>query len=336
MGLWRGFAAAARYEFQPIVNVHSGVCYGVEALLRGVEEAGFPDLAAVFERAEAEGAAADLESLLIAKAIDRFVSLAPPPTTHLFCNMSASGLRADGDLAGGLSALCAARGLAASLLCLEISETAAPLARGIVRRRSLELQRAGLAVAIDDFGRGEAGLQLIYDVAPRFLKIDELFIRKLTSDPKSKGFVAGVIRLVHQIGVTVIAEGVETEAEFLACLEIGCDLAQGRFVQSPTLDPLKLTDRYGAIEATAEQRRHFFAGLYDHTVDEAVGSFHDAESRSRVIWRASIATFFVNDRQRGGAEAAQGSAAQHGGRRDRQHRGGEEDRKTCPRSSRDS
>lgn len=285
MGLWRGFAAAARYEFQPIVNVHSGVCYGVEALLRGVEEAGFPDLAAVFERAEAEGAAADLESLLIAKAIDRFVSLAPPPTTHLFCNMSASGLRADGDLAGGLSALCAARGLAASLLCLEISETAAPLARGIVRRRSLELQRAGLAVAIDDFGRGEAGLQLIYDVAPRFLKIDELFIRKLTSDPKSKGFVAGVIRLVHQIGVTVIAEGVETEAEFLACLEIGCDLAQGRFVQSPTLDPLKLTDRYGAIEATAERRRRRGGGeadtLASHLVDLPAVQF-DADLVSAV------------------------------------------------------
>ncbi|MFY7958892.1 MAG: EAL domain-containing protein [Elsteraceae bacterium] len=285
MGLWRSFATAARYEFQPIVNVHSGVCYGVEALLRGVEEAGFPNLAAMFERAEAEGAAADLESLLIAKAIDRFVSLAPPPTTHLFCNMSASGLRADGDLAGGLSALCAARGLAASLLCLEISETAAPLTRGILRRRALELRRAGLAVAIDDFGRGEAGLQLIYDAAPRFLKIDELFIRKLTSDPKSKGFVAGVIRLVHQIGVTVIAEGVETEAEFLACLEIGCDLAQGRFVQSPTLDPLKLNDRYGAIKATAERRRRRGGGeadtLASHLVDLPAVQF-DADLVSAV------------------------------------------------------
>jgi diguanylate cyclase (GGDEF)-like protein len=255
MGFWRDLASAAHYDFQPIVNVHSGVCYGLEALLRGVEESGFADIDAMFAQAEAEGVAADVERLLISKAIDRFMSLALPATAHLFCNLNERGLRSADDLAGSLSRLCAEKGLDADALCLEISETAATGSNDLARRRALEFQERGLTLAIDDFGRGESGLQLIYDVVPRFLKIDELFIRRLTSDPKRKGFVAGLIRLVHQIGVTVIAEGVETETEFLACLEIGCDLAQGCFIQPPTRDPVKLIDRYEAIEVAAESQR---------------------------------------------------------------------------------
>jgi len=255
MGFWRNLVAAASYDFQPIVNVHSGVCYGLEALLRGLEEFGFTSVEAMFARAEADGVVAEVEAMLIGKAIDRFMSLALPVTAHLFCNLNERGLRNPGDLAGSVSRLCAAKGLPPGMLCLEISETAISGSKDVVRRRAQELQDAGLAIAFDDFGRGDSGLQLVYDVVPRFLKIDELFIHKLTTDPKRKAFVAGLIRLAHQIGVTVIAEGVETEAEFLACLEIGCDLAQGRFIQPPTLDPLRLTERYGAIETLVERQR---------------------------------------------------------------------------------
>lgn len=253
--MWRGLVAATSYDFQPIVNVHSGVCYGLEALLRGLEECGFASVDELFAQAEADGVSAEVEALLIGKAIDRFMSLSLPATAHLFCNLNERALSGESDLARSVSRLCAAKGLPTGMLCLEISETAASGFKEIVRRRAQELREAGLAVAVDDFGRGDSGLQLIYDLVPRFLKIDEWFIRKLTGDPKRKGFVAGLIRLVHQIGVTVVAEGVETEAEFLACLEIGCDLAQGRFIQPPTRDPLKLVDRYGAIEAVVDRQR---------------------------------------------------------------------------------
>ncbi len=255
LAFWRRAVQAAAYEFQPIVNIHSGVTYGLEAFLRQVGESGFESVAAFFAQAQADDVSAAVEAMLIAKAIDRFQSLNLPPTTHLFCNLNDHALQSDSDLANALIGLCVARRLPTEMLCLEISEAGAVGFQEAVRRRSAEFQAVGLAVAIDDFGMGHSGLQVIYDVAPRFLKIDEFFIRRLTSDPRRKTFIASLIGVAHQIGVTVVAEGVESEAELMACLEIGCDLAQGRYIQPPSADPTALLDRYAEVELVAERQR---------------------------------------------------------------------------------
>ena len=87
----------------------------------------------------------------------------------------------------------------------------------------------GFKLAIDDFGRGFSEVQMLFGYQPDFIKIDRFFISGLADDSKKRLFVSSIVNLAHVLGVIVLAEGVETEREFLACKSIGCDiLLRGR------------------------------------------------------------------------------------------------------------
>jgi EAL domain-containing protein (putative c-di-GMP-specific phosphodiesterase class I) len=93
----------------------------------------------------------------------------------------------------------------------------------------------GAIFALDDFGQGYSGLRVLYELGPEVLKLDRFFISGIEADSAKRKIVSAVAGLARELGITVLAEGVETDAEFRLCAELGCDLAQGYFISPPLL-----------------------------------------------------------------------------------------------------
>jgi len=149
-------------------------------------------------------------------------------------NVSARQLADPGIIAEVEAAVAIAGGGAP--LCLEITETAllesASPAGDTLRR----LKTRGVLLGIDDFGTSYSSLSNVTRLAPDFLKVDRSFVDGLGVDPHDSAIVAAVINLAHTLGLFVIAEGVESQAQVQRLWALGCDLVQG-FVVSKPLPP---------------------------------------------------------------------------------------------------
>jgi len=96
----------------------------------------------------------------------------------------------------------------------------------------------GFKTAIDDFGAGYAGLNLLADFQPDFIKIDMGLIRGIDHDRTRRAIVSGIVVVCQSLGVRVIAEGIETEAEFRCLADLGIDLFQGYYFARPAFETL--------------------------------------------------------------------------------------------------
>jgi EAL domain-containing protein (putative c-di-GMP-specific phosphodiesterase class I) len=123
-----------------------------------------------------------------------------------------------------------------SLLHLELTESAIMKNRDVATRVIQRLSREGVSFKLDDFGTGYSSLGYLHAIPIDCVKIDKSFISRLAgdgdSDP-SAGVVRGIISLSHELGKTVVAEGIETEEQARMLRDYGCDLAQGYFFGRP-------------------------------------------------------------------------------------------------------
>lgn len=245
---WTTRIAQLDHAFQPIVNVHTGLCYGYEALLRNTQAAGFDSIQSVFDTAYAEGVLPLVETALWGRAIEKFVTLAHHRNIKLFCNADNRGAMVDAKHRAIAMQALAKFGLSAASLCLEISERHSLSGQAWITEIPGELGRDGFRLAIDDFGRGFSGLELLYSCPSDFVKIDRFFIAGIERDRQKRVLAETMVKLAHLLGRFVVAEGVETEAEFAVCRELGCDLLQGYLIQRPTVETADLLDRYPVVE----------------------------------------------------------------------------------------
>ena len=102
----------------------------------------------------------------------------------------------------------------------------------------------GFFIAIDDFGTGHAGYKLLYDATPNVLKIDRYFIQEIQNNTKKKILLKSIVNLSLELGIEVIAEGVETKEEFIASQDIGCHYIQGYYIEKPILETDKIKENY--------------------------------------------------------------------------------------------
>lgn len=103
-------------------------------------------------------------------------------------------------------------------------------------------QRRGFVTAVDDFGAGFAGLQLLVQFQPQVLKLDMELVRGIDHHHARQAVVGGVLRIADELGATVIAEGVETEGEYAWLRGAGVRLFQGYWFARPQLDALPQPD----------------------------------------------------------------------------------------------
>jgi EAL domain-containing protein (putative c-di-GMP-specific phosphodiesterase class I) len=118
-------------------------------------------------------------------------------------------------------------------ITVELTETApvediAAIAAAVERYRA-----AGLRVAIDDFGCGSATFELLHRVGADIMKIDRRFVRPLVGDERARRVIAAMVRLAHELGMQVVAEGVESPLQWDWLTDIGCDAVQGHAIAHP-------------------------------------------------------------------------------------------------------
>ncbi|MEE4354890.1 MAG: bifunctional diguanylate cyclase/phosphodiesterase [Desulfococcaceae bacterium] len=254
---WTARLRKSDFAFQPVVNIHTGVCYGYEALLRNIDTAGFQNIDDFFDCAYREGLLYPVEIILREIAIAKFSKLQWKDHVRLFFNLDNRVLNAGEYQPGNTLKILEKYGLSQDTVCFEISEKHEMMNSetevGILRA----YRSQGFKIAVDDCGSGFAGLKLLYYTRPDFIKIDRFFIQDITHDPNKKLFVSSIVNLAHVMGSIVIAEGVETEQEYFSCRNIGCDLIQGYLVQHPEQDMRLLKKTYEHIRVLSEkdQRR---------------------------------------------------------------------------------
>ena len=118
-------------------------------------------------------------------------------------------------------------GLAGNSLVIEITEGILLHAGTEVTDNLLKFRDAGIQVAIDDFGTGYSTLSYLKKFDIDYLKIDRSFVTNLEKDPNNMALSEAIIVMSHKLGLKVIAEGVETEAQRRLLVAAGCDFAQG-------------------------------------------------------------------------------------------------------------
>jgi len=131
-------------------------------------------------------------------------------------------------------------GLQPDQLSFEITESWSLAASGAADDFFRVLRQRGFGLSIDDFGSGYSSLSRLWRVPASELKIDAYFVQNVAADPAVQIVVKAAVDLAHALGMRLVAEGVETQAQCEALVRLGCDELQG-YVFSPALPPAQLS-----------------------------------------------------------------------------------------------
>jgi EAL domain-containing protein (putative c-di-GMP-specific phosphodiesterase class I) len=213
--------------YQPIVRAADRTLFGYEALLRSGEKS-LPHPGAILDAAERLGRLPELGRKIRATAAASMPGA--PKGSALFVNLHARDLM-DGDLLAPSSALSAI----ADQVVLEITERASLDEVPHARAKIAELRRRGFRIAIDDLGAGYAGLTSFVALEPELVKLDMSLVRDVERTPTKQKLIRSMATLCKDLGIIVVAEGVETAAERDCVVELGCDLLQGYLHGKPGL-----------------------------------------------------------------------------------------------------
>lgn len=229
-------SSALELHYQPKVNLASGHVVGVEALARWVHPVTRQQVppSRFIPIAEESGLILQLGAWALRQACRQNKAWldAGLPRVVVAVNLSANQLRQP-DLVDIVAEVLRETGLPPALLELELTESALmedPEQANEVLRR---LKALGLRLAIDDFGTGYSSLAYLSQFPVDQLKIDRSFIKQVTTDAASEAIATSVIALAHQMGLGVIAEGVESEAQLAFLTRHGCDEIQGYYFSAP-------------------------------------------------------------------------------------------------------
>jgi EAL domain-containing protein (putative c-di-GMP-specific phosphodiesterase class I) len=209
-------------HFQPIVAYSDGHVDGYELLGRS-RLFGLVSPSSMFSAAAVLDLEAELSRMMRSEGVRAAAALLGNPL--LFVNTHPAEMAEQGVLEFSLREL---RELAPNMrLVLEIHEAAVTCVRQMRELRAV-LNDLGIGLAYDDFGAGQARLAELGDVPPDYLKFDIELIHEIDqASPERKRMLASFVRIVKDLGIASLAEGVETEAEDAVCREMGFDFAQG-------------------------------------------------------------------------------------------------------------
>lgn len=222
--------------YQPIFRTLDRMLIGVEALLRWQH----PVLGAIppsmfIDIAEQSGLIQTLGPKVLHAACLRarqWPCNGAGEELFVSVNVSPRQLRS-GDLAAAVEQCLHVSGLAASRLHLELTETAVIGDEMLAASLLEKLHRTGVKVWLDDFGTGFSGLSHLRQVPVDGVKIDKSFVADLQRDPDDLALTSAIIAMAHALGITVVAEGIEHQAQFDLLNERGCDLVQGYWLARP-------------------------------------------------------------------------------------------------------
>lgn len=221
--------------FQPIYDAVAGRVWGYEALVRGLSGEGAYDVLSKVSPEQKYRFDQDCR----VKAIELASRLFPADEgLMLSINFMPNAVY---EPAACLRATLLAAGrcnFPTSSIMFEFTENEEVSDPAHVRNIITEYRKHGFTTAIDDFGAGHAGLGLLVDFQPDLIKIDMKLIRGIDTSPVRQAVAAGIVGIARELNITVLAEGIETEAEFLVLKATGIRLFQGYWFAKPAFEEL--------------------------------------------------------------------------------------------------
>ena len=221
-------------HFQPIVHASTRTRFGYEALLRSTDRS-LPHPGAILDAAERLERVPALGRAVRADCA-RVIAAAPLERGVVFINLHLLDLF-DKQLTSPFAPLSKV----ASRVVLEITERTSLDGQIDLRYRVAELRELGFRIAIDDLGGGHARMGTFTPLDCDFVKLDMSLVRDVDKHPMKQRLIRSVTDLCREQGITIIGEGVETEAEARVLVDLGCDLLQGYLLAKPAMpfcDPL--------------------------------------------------------------------------------------------------
>ncbi|HUQ50707.1 MAG TPA: GGDEF domain-containing protein, partial [Gammaproteobacteria bacterium] len=219
-------------NYQPKLNLVTGLVEGVEALLRWPGEREPVPPVVFVPMLESLGLIDEVGSWVIVKAMTETAQWNANGEFRVAANVSPLQLNREDFAAGVLSSL-AELGGDPRRLELEVTESSL---MSDPRRASVSLAKlraAGVSIAIDDFGTGHSSLRMLAGLPIDVLKIDGSFVRDLDTNRNHRAIVQTTIRLAASFGMKTVAEGVETQEQLELLRDLGCDAVQGYLVSRP-------------------------------------------------------------------------------------------------------
>jgi len=224
-------------HYQPIVALRDRRVTGAEALLRWSH----PDrgllLPGEFLRvAELSGLIVDIGGYVLREACAQFMGWRAEEGARapewISVNVSPRQFE-DGGLVEHVRQALAGPGMEPSRLVIEITETLMIDMSETTTATLRELRDLGVRFAIDDFGTGYSSLSYLRRLPVELLKIDRSFIAGVDVEPRQRSFVSALVAMGDTLGLHVLAEGIESGAQYQAVKQMGCELGQGHYLGSP-------------------------------------------------------------------------------------------------------
>jgi PAS domain S-box-containing protein len=216
--------------FQPIHSLATGRMQGVEALSRFSVPGRDRSPQDWFSDADEVGLRADLELAAVRAALVSATAL--PGHLYLSLNLSPETL-----LWPGLFDLLTGASVDASRIVVEVTEQTRVGDYERLRRALASLRDTGIRIAVDDAGAGYACFRHILQLTPDVIKLDRSLIAGIDADGARRALAAAVATFAHDVGATVVAEGIEESGEMEAALRLGIDAGQGYLLGRPTTAP---------------------------------------------------------------------------------------------------
>ncbi len=233
-----------RLQYQPTINLLTNQVSGAEALLRWdhpVKGTIMPDQ--FIRIVEDSGLILPLGQWVLETACAQAVSWGNVDST-IAVNVSGRQLQ-DVDFVTNVVDILERTGLSPDRLCLEITESVLIDDGEKAAQRLAQLRRLGVHVALDDFGTGFSSLSYLHRFPVDIVKIDRSFIEGLGTDEDSRVIVSAIMSMTAALGVSVVAEGVETLVQLQELIEIGSTVAQGFYFSKP-LDETEIANKLHA------------------------------------------------------------------------------------------
>jgi predicted signal transduction protein with EAL and GGDEF domain len=219
-------------QYQPQVETKSGRIIGAEALLRWRHpERGYISPSSFIPIAEDSGLILPIGEWVLERACAQSVAWQRAGLPQIPVAVNVSGVQFQRqDLTAVVRRTLDATGLAPSLLHIEITETVIISARERAVAVLAQLRELGVRLALDDFGTGYSSLSYLKSFPIDTLKIDRSFVSEMLTDSTTASIIEAIISMTRVLGLSVIAEGVEDQAQYKFLQEIGCDAVQGFYI----------------------------------------------------------------------------------------------------------
>lgn len=220
--------------FHPIVDISRRRVWGYEALVRGTEGQGAGQILGMVDDTNRY----KFDQACRVKAIELAGALFPDAQTRLSINFMPNAVYEPAACIRATLEAARRVGFAHRQIMFEFTENERMTDVAHVQRIITEYRKHGFATALDDFGAGYAGLNLLANFQPDFIKLDMGLIRGIATSGARQTIVASVVAMARTLGVAVIAEGIETESELATLRATGIELFQGYLFAKPAVASL--------------------------------------------------------------------------------------------------